>query len=146
MSEPKIAGLWLVWLLVACTGGALFGLGLIFLPTETGTLFSFLYLGAADAHLEFGETGVRYVAFAFGVLGAVMVGWMALMVGIILGPFRRCEPWSWNILAGPLVIWFILDTGHSIASGFWQNAIVNVAFLVSFMVPLMATRRHFQPS
>ena len=146
MSNSRVSDLWWKWLVVMCAATVFFSLALIFLPVLSKESFSALYLGSADAYLAFSETGVRYVLFIQGVLGAVMVGWMLSMIAIIMGPFRRGEFWSWKAIAGSLVLWFLLDSGYSIASGFWQNAILNLTLLVGFAVPLAASFRQFRVS
>ena len=40
--------------------------------------------------------------------------------------------------------WFVPDTACSLLSGFWQNGILNICFLVLFAIPLAATRRNFR--
>jgi len=84
-----------------------------------------------------------YSRFAYGVLGAVMFGWMILAALVVNGPFRGGEPWAWNALAVSLGAWFVVDTAHSLLSGFWQNAVLNAAFALLLAPPLIATRRHF---
>jgi hypothetical protein len=38
-------------------------------------------------------------------------------------------------------VWFVTDTVLSLATGFWQNAVLNVVLAVLFAVPLAATWR-----
>jgi len=38
--------------------------------------------------------GRAHVLLVYGVLGAVLIGWMALLLAVVLGPLRRREPWA----------------------------------------------------
>lgn len=52
----------------------------------------------------------------------------------------RGSRFGWNVVAGSLLAWFVPDTIFSLWSGFWQNAILNLAFATLFAVPLAALR------
>ncbi len=80
-----------------------------------------------------------YIALAHGVLGAVMVGWGAVLLIVLIGPFRRGTREGWLIVAVSVAAWFVPDTALSLATGFWQNAVLNVVVAVLFAVPLAAT-------
>jgi hypothetical protein len=84
-----------------------------------------------------------YAMFAYGVLGAVMQGWGVSMFMIVRGPFCRCESGGRALLAAPMLIWFLADTGFSLYTGFWQNGILNAVLLLLLAIPLAATRRYF---
>lgn len=49
------------------------------------------------------------------------------------------------MIAASLLAWFLPDTGFSLWSGFWQNALFNLGFAVLFLVPLAATYSQFHP-
>ena len=68
---------------------------------------------------------IAYVEFAYGVLGAVLIGWMAMVIALVRGPLRRGEPIAWTMLATSTSIWFVIDPAFSLAMGFWQNAVLN---------------------
>ncbi|RXK88478.1 hypothetical protein EST62_02935 [Chlorobaculum sp. 24CR] len=84
-----------------------------------------------------------YIMFAYGVLGALMQGWGVGMFMIVRGPFRRRESGGWALLAVPMLIWFVADTGFSLCTGFWQNGILNAVLLLLLAIPLAATRKYF---
>lgn len=85
--------------------------------------------------------GRDYARFIYGVLGAVIVGWMITIGAIAMGPLRSREVWSWWALVTALVIWFVLDTGISLLLGFAGHAWFNVAFAVALAGPLLMIRR-----
>ncbi len=68
-----------------------------------------------------------------------MVGWGTALVLVVRGPFASGAAIGWRIIAVSVTAWFVLDTAYSLWSGFWQNAVLNVVFLVLFAVPLAAT-------
>lgn len=89
---------------------------------------------------SFGVDQVRYISLVHAVIGGVMVGWGAALFYVtrvlLAGGVRA----GWNLITLSVAAWFVPDTAYSLHSGFWQNALLNVAFLMLFAVPLWATR------
>lgn len=84
-----------------------------------------------------------YLRFANGIIGAVMAGWMLVIIMLARGPFRAGERFAWNSIAWPLLGWYVIDTTFSIAHGAWGNVLLNTGTALMFGVPLLASRRHF---
>lgn len=85
----------------------------------------------------------RYREWVFGVLGASLMGWGALMVWVVFEPFRAREIWAWRALAYSLLAWFLLDTGISLYRGATYNAVLNGVLFAGFAIPLGASRTCF---
>jgi hypothetical protein len=85
----------------------------------------------------------RYLRFANGIIGAVMAGWMMVIIMLARGPFRAGERFAWNAIAWPLLGWYVIDTAFSAAHGVWGNVLLNTGTGLMFGVPLLASRRHF---
>jgi hypothetical protein len=143
MSESNISAIWWGWLVAMCIITALFGLSFLLLPETMLASTSDTYLGSPDAHEAFGEAGVAYLRFVLGVSGAASVAWMGALLIAVLVPFRRGERWAWTLIAVSIATWFVIDSTHSVATGFSQNAMYNLVFLIGFGIPLGATYRHF---
>jgi len=84
-----------------------------------------------------------YLRFANGIIGAVMAGWMMVIIMLARGPFRAGERFAWNAIAWPLLGWYVIDTTFSIAHGVWGNVLLNTGTALMFGLPLLASRRHF---
>ena len=84
-----------------------------------------------------------YLRFANGIIGAVMAGWMMVVIALARGPFRAGERFAWNAITWPLLGWYVIDTTFSIAHGVWGNVLLNTGTALMFGVPLLASRRHF---
>ena len=97
----------------------------------------------ADRIAAFGPEAVAYIALVHAVLGAVMFGWGVALLLIVRGLFARGAIEGWQIVAVSVAAWFVPDTAFSLWSGFWQNALLNVVFIILFAVPLAATYRAF---
>lgn len=136
--------LWHAWLQVAVAGVGLFGLACVVLPDAIAAFFNLLIFGRTWLPPEFGAAAAPYLTFVYGVLGAVMLGWAVLMMMVLEGPFRRGERAGWLMIAVPMATWFAVDTTWSLATGYWQNAVLNGAFALAFGVPLAATWRYFR--
>ena len=117
---------WVRWLLAGTVLAAAFGLVMVFAPGVTEAGFGLMIFGSPGPPPGMDSAGAAYVRFAYGVLGAVMFGWMLMAALVVNGPFRSKEPWAWKALALSLGAWFVVDTAHSLLSGFWQNAVLNV--------------------
>ena len=135
---------WQRWLIVVTVGVIVYGFSFILLPDLTQSLFNIIFFSSADASRQFSDQANDYIAFAHGVLGAVMIGWMVALLPILTGTFREGERSSWNAIAFSVLVWYVVDTAFSLYSGVPANALFNTAFLVLFAIPLVATYRHFQ--
>lgn len=122
----------------------IFGLSMVLTPDWIRRFLSLLVYGSSTAiESRFSNAANAYVTLVHGVLGAVMFGWGLSMLLALRGPFRRGEAIGWQLIALPLVAWFVPDTAFSLYTGFWQNAVLNTGFALLFAVPLIATRRVF---
>ena len=130
---------WWLWLVVVSAGVVRGGLVMVLASGLTRRLFSLLVFASSETIGGFGALPARYVALAHGVLGAVMVGWGVVLLFVVLGPFRRGSREAWLTVAVSLAAWFVCDTILSLATGFWQNAALNVVVAILFAVPLGAT-------
>jgi uncharacterized membrane protein YqaE (UPF0057 family) len=138
-----MSSFWRRWLVASAFGVLLFGLGLVLLPAATQRLFNLLYFSSSRANLSFGPAEANYIRFVCSVLGAVMVGWAVALIFVIFGSFRRGLREGWNLIAISLIAWFLPDTAVSLAYGFWQNALLNLAIAVLFAIPLGFTFKAF---
>jgi hypothetical protein len=131
---------WINWLLAVAAGVMAFGLILVLAPMLTMQGFSLLVYASPDRLDSFGTEQVRYVSLVHAVIGGVMVGWGAALFyatrTLLAGGSRA----GWNLITLSVAAWFVPDTAYSLLSGFWQNALLNSAFLALFAVPLWATR------
>ncbi|HXH77029.1 hypothetical protein [Nocardioides sp.] len=119
-----------------------YGLSMVLAAPLTGGLFEALGFGMRQAGITEGA-GRDYVLFLYGVLGAVIVGWMVLIVAVLNGAFlARGSSGSGFCVALSLGAWFVVDTGFSIVVAQWQHALFNVAFLVALGLPLLVCLRH----
>ena len=84
-----------------------------------------------------------YLRFANGIIGAIMAGWMMVIIVLARGPFRAGERWAWQAMAWPLLGWYVIDTAFSMMHGVWGNVLLNTGTGLLFGVPLLASRRHF---
>lgn len=134
---------WVQWLIAVTFGVMAFGLILVLAPGSTRQGFSMLVYSDADRIAAFGPEAVAYIALVHAVLGAVMFGWGVALLLIVRGLFARGAIEGWQIVAVSVAAWFVPDTAFSLWSGFWQNALLNVVFIILFAVPLAATYRAF---
>ena len=134
------SGFWVNWLLAVAAGVIVFGLVLVVAPSIAREGFSLLVYASADRIDSFGQEPVRYIALSHAVIGGVMVGWGVALFYVTKSLFARGERIAWNLVALSVGAWFVPDTSYSLLAGYWQNAMLNTAFLALFALPLWATR------
>lgn len=120
--------------MIACGLTALYGLGMVLRADVAVKLFDLLRFGPVTAGVEPGPS-MTHVLFAYSVLGAVILGWMVLLLMLAAGPMRRGQRDVGVAVLSSMVAWFVVDTAYSLAVGSWEHALFNVAFLVLLAVP-----------
>lgn len=127
---------WQRWLIVVTGGVILYGFGLIFLPHLMHTLFNTLFFSSSDSIRDFADESHNFIPFVYGVLGAVIIGWMVTLMSILLTAFH--QPFAWRTLTLSIGLWYLIDTGFSLYLGSVAHAVFNTVFLGLFAVPLAA--------
>jgi hypothetical protein len=136
--------LWDRWLLTVVLIVAGYGLLLVGYGAAPAALFDRLGFGMTGAGVT-ADPARDYVLLVYGILGATLIGWMALLLALVRGPLRRRERWAWRAAVGSAAVWFAVDTMFSLATGFAAHAVFNLAFAAGIGVPLCGLRRHLRP-
>ncbi|MFM7615957.1 MAG: hypothetical protein ACKO72_00625 [Actinomycetes bacterium] len=106
---------WIRWLEGVLIVVLVYSLLLVFAGTVAGSLFSLLGFGPPDA---IDTADVRnYLKLPYVVLGAVLAGWTVTMLQLVRGPQRDGATWVLPLMGRSLALWFVLDTGMSLALG-----------------------------
>ena len=136
MKSRELAIMWLQLVL-----GAVFvySLLLVFAGSLAGSLFSWFGFGPKES-IDTNEVR-EYLLLPYMVLGAVMSGWVLLMLLIVRGPLRDGLPWARKYLIWSLSLWFILDTSMSLVLGYPTHALFNISFAVALGIPLALIKR-----
>jgi len=131
--------IWIRLISAAALGVILFSSLLLLTPELTQRGFNIVAFGRTAYPAGFTPTVIGYLEFVYGVLGAVMIGWMLAVLALIQIPYSRGATWSWWAIVASVLGWFVIDTTFSLVSGYPGNAVPNAVFLVMFAVPLLAT-------
>jgi hypothetical protein len=116
---------------------------LLLAPALGEAIFNVVYYQQPGSPVPVAPETQGYVRFANGIIGAVMTGWMLVILLLARGPFLAGERLGWQAIAWPLAGWYLVDTTFSIAHGVWGNVLLNTGTAVMFGIPLLASRRHF---
>jgi hypothetical protein len=129
---------WQKWLLCWAGFVTVFGLvlaGGAFAATDglTQMLFS-LFGNPLPADMD------HHHRFAIGLMGAVTMGWGLTYWGAFkalfaLEPATAAPIWRWMLVAS--LIWYVVDSTISIATGIWMNAVSNTIVIMLLMIPLV---------
>lgn len=135
---------WQRWLIVVTGGVIVYGLMLILLPQTTHTLFNTLFFASSESIRRIGTDSSHYVALVYGVLGAVIIGWMVTIMALLISSFPTQPRNTWNIITLSVVTWYIIDSGFSLVIGSLAHVLFNTGFFVLFAVPLIALYGHLR--
>ena len=130
---------WLIWITVWAEVVIAVSALTIVWERVSGDLFNLVIFGEADTPPGFSGDAVDYQKLLFCILSALTIGWMVLLLYVVRNPFARGERWAWTSLAVSSATWFLIDSGASIATGFWRNAVFNVVFFLPLVPALIAT-------
>ena len=140
--QATSAGIWRHWLIGV--GVALTAFGVVMALASGTPLFEPLNRLIDPAFWEAGPPNpgsTGFEAWAFGVWGATIAGWGVVVTFVAREAFGWPERWAWWAVALGTGLWFVLDTGVSLAHGVGFNVAVNLVVLVLLAVPLIGTRR-----
>ena len=130
---------WFGCLRALSLGMVAFGaLVLLVRPVSLGA-FGLMVYGDPGFPAGFSSEAKDYIQLAHAVMGAVMVGWF-LTLRWVVAAAEHGTPGAWRAAVGAFAAWFVLDTGYSLASGFWPNAVLNTAVAALFAPGFAATR------
>jgi hypothetical protein len=129
---------WQNWLSAWAAGVTIFGLilaGGAFAATDglTAALFS-MFGNPLPADID------AHHRFAIGLMGAVTMGWGLTYVATFkalfaLPPTQSAPIWRLVLFFG--LVWYVVDSWISVATGFWMNAVSNTLVLVLLLIGLV---------
>ncbi len=132
-----MSGFWRNWLTVWCWAVGVFGAVLVGGGLEATSGPSRLIFGILNGPEPL-ELNAQ-MRFSLAVMGAVTIGWAVtaaatIQAAILLG--ERSAP-IWRGLVAGVLVWFVIDTPMSIATGYGMNAIPNLVLLATFLLPII---------
>ncbi|WP_421931097.1 hypothetical protein [Phenylobacterium sp.] len=128
---------WRTWMTGWCWGVALFGLVLAGAGLEATSGPTRLIFGLLDGP-EALELNAQ-MRFSVALMGAVTLGWALTLLAAIgaahqLGERART---TWRGITASLLVWYVLDSSLSVATGFGLNAVSNTVIFAAFLVPIL---------
>ena len=92
-----------------------------------------------------GSEGVSAIAtveakMGYAIAGGVFAGFMVMILLITVPAIERGDKAIIRASIYALLIWFIVDSGASIAGGAPMNAVSNAVFLALYLLPLVWTK------
>jgi hypothetical protein len=126
------------YLRVAFALFAVASLVLLAAPNVGAGAFSLLIYQDPDWPADFSAEAQSYIRLTNAVLGAVMAGWFTTMFLLVDRLGRSHTVWL-SVVVG-LLVWFVPDSLYSLASGYWENAILNLVILALLLPALVVSR------
>lgn len=129
-------GFWKTWMRVWCWGVVAFGgvLALSAVPAlDAAPRFVLGLVGGSPGLLDQSE-----MRFAFGLQGALTLGWSVSMMAMVGLAHQSGAP-VWRSLTASLLVWYVIDSLISVATGFPLNAVSNTLLTAGYLAPVLAT-------
>ena len=131
---------WINYLSILAILVLLFGISMAVVPLVWRDIFNFLVFADNDFPQSFSVEAINYIRLTLSIAGAVMAGWMFVILQIIRGPLKSGEKWAWNATFYSLALWFIIDSSYSLYLGFPENALLNSGIFLAFLMGLLKVR------
>ncbi len=130
---------WRTWTIGWCWAISLFGLILAASAFEATSGPTRLLFGLLNDQVALDlDAPMR---FSLGILGAVTLGWSLTLLAAVRAAHLlgdRAKP-VWVLVTSSLVVWYVVDTALSVATGFGLNAIPNTIFAAAFLLPIVCS-------
>lgn len=136
-------GKWQAQMQLWCGAVMIFGLVLIggaFEATSAGVNALFAILDGPGP-----MTWDPVLRFSLALMGAVTLGWGATVLAVVRGtadmPVAQALA-LWRGITTALLLWYVVDSALSVATGFWRNALSNTVLIGWY---LLLVRRRSAP-
>lgn len=130
---------WRGWLQIWCWAVLAFG---VLLATAAVPGFDSLvrtvftsFSSDPDNAAMFDQQAVR---FGIGLQGALTIGWAITMFTLFSAADAAGAP-AWRGMTLALVVWWLIDSAISLATGFALNALSNTLLLIAYLAPVLAS-------
>lgn len=130
-------GFWKTWMRVWCWAVLAFGavLALAAVPALDAAPRLVMGLIGGDPAL-LNQPAMR---FAFGLMGALTLGWGVAMLAMV-GLAHTHGAAVWRSLTASVLVWYVIDSAISVATGFPLNAVSNTLLTAGYLIPVLVTR------
>ncbi len=148
-SAPTPSSVYYYLYFLSCLVTILFSAILLLAPHAGESMFYLILYFDPAGPADHSASCRSYTRLLSGILGAVMIGWMFTLLTILYyfilsNTQHRQSGLStktrysilWFALSAPLVDWFLFDSAFSMATFYWQNVILNTAFIGAFSLPI----------
>lgn len=124
-----MTGMWKTWMTAWCGVVIVFGIVLATAASPATDAPARLAVTIiAGAPTTFDSALLR---FAFSLMGALSIGW-----GLTVLAMTRAEGMAlWRAVGAAVIVWYVIDSAASVATGFPRNAVSNTLLLALFLVP-----------
>ncbi len=134
-----MSGFWRGWFAVWCVSIAVFGAVLAGGAFETTSgpvrlLLSILH-GGGDPRFD------PALRFSLAVMGAVSIGWAVTLFFLLRAAIELAGQGRalWNAVTTGIVVWFVVDSILSVATGYARNVAPNIGLTAMYFVGLVGS-------
>lgn len=86
-------------------------------------------------------TWTPHLRFSVALMGAVTMGWGLTFFAMFTAAHLLGDGATtvWRLVTVSVVVWFVIDSALSVATGFALNAVSNTALLVGYFIPVLVS-------
>ncbi len=135
-----MTGLWRIWMTLWCLSIGLFGIiltgGALEATSEPIRLLLSIIGGGIEP--EFTPT----LRFSFAIMGPITIGWCLTLLAAIRATDHLDHAAArsvWILITASALVWYLLDSALSVATGFAMNVIPNTLYIVTYLIPVLAS-------
>jgi len=80
--------------------------------------------------------------FTTALCGAVTLGWALTFLAIVQAAWDATPAAAariWRAVTVSVAVWFVIDSGVSVATGYTRNAISNSLLVIAYLIPVLRT-------
>jgi hypothetical protein len=83
----------------------------------------------------------QHLRFSLALMGAVTMGWGVTYLALFSAAHRLGGDAApvWRLATFGMLVWFVIDSSLSVATGFWLNAVSNTGLAIGYLVPVLAS-------
>jgi len=134
MSPKTAANFMRIMALISIFSGVIFAIGVI---SDTAGINSAFLNIVSSGNAGLGGIATQEAKVSLAIAGGVFAGFGAMLLFIVAPAIAQGDDRIKRGAIYALLIWFVVDSGASIAGGNAMNAVSNSLFLALYLLPLL---------
>lgn len=114
---------------------------MLLFPHSIQVVFNYVLFGRFQ--VEFDEVSYSVIVFYVRLFGAVAIGWSVMIIMALRPASSETIKAAERATMLSIELWFLVDSTVSLYSGYWRNVILNLGFLLPFLIAYYQSQKRF---